>query len=96
MRYSGFVRAKENCHVAGDRHSPGDVFTVNDMELWSDDPFEAVKAAGTEEIDVPGELAGERRLITVTKYERSDVSVSPAIKRMPPDHRAHAGVRKDA
>ena len=44
--YTGFVRAIENCHDGAQFRWVGDVFHVENVVLWTDDPFEPVIAEG--------------------------------------------------
>lgn len=50
--YRGLVRALADCYI-GAYHRQGEVFHVNVPALWSDDPYEAVTATGTNEIGQP-------------------------------------------
>jgi len=80
VRFNGLVRANERCHVGGFKYGPGQVIEVNDIVLWSDDPFEAVAFDGFD-----GEAA---------RYVRINPPVYEASERMAPEHRIHAGLRR--
>jgi hypothetical protein len=44
--YSGFVQARERCHVDGSYQSQGSVFEVTNHVLLPNDPFFAVELVG--------------------------------------------------
>jgi hypothetical protein len=43
MSYSGPVRARQRCEYGGTWYNAGAVFEVTDVDLWTDDPWEAVE-----------------------------------------------------
>ena len=78
MSYSGLVRAKTGCHFGGFYHGPGRVFEVQDIDLWSDSPFEPVILSHVAEEPTAGPPPSTR---LVSHYARVHVKVRPASER---------------
>jgi hypothetical protein len=61
MGYSGLVRATQHCHWGGFRYSAGQVFTVTQVWLHPQDPFEPVRFVGHEATVLVGPERAEHR-----------------------------------
>jgi hypothetical protein len=75
-KFTGLVQALVPCYFAGASYKRGDVFQVENITLWDDDPYQAVLFDSVSEEPVQG--AAPR---LVSHYRPAPVNVYPAATR---------------
>jgi hypothetical protein len=89
MPYSGLLQTKTGAHYGGFYYGPGQVFEVENLELWSDDPYHPVILAGVTEEPIAGPPPSVKH---VAQYARVHVKVRAASERL----NDGTGLREDA